>query len=140
MFKTWSIALILIVAVLSIASEAQAQKKTLKLTQEWSGSVADDALLKGTPECIATEAAFDKLWKKWKLPGKTPGVDFAKEIVVIATTSGSKLSLTPRLADNGDLELLGIATSDFGPGFRFVIGVVSRDGVKTVNGKKLPKE
>ena len=34
----------------------------------------------------------------------------------------------------------GIATSDFGPGFRYVMGTVPREGVKTVNKKDLPKE
>jgi hypothetical protein len=32
------------------------------------------------------------------------------------------------------------ATADFGPGFRYVIATVSREGVKKVNGKDLPKE
>jgi hypothetical protein len=33
-----------------------------------------------------------------------------------------------------------MATRDLRPGFRYVIATVSRAGVKTVNGKKLPKE
>ena len=33
--------------------------------------------------------------------------------------------------------MLGAATSDLAPGFRYVIATVSREGVKTVNGKEL---
>jgi hypothetical protein len=133
-------ALLLIAAVLLVVPPAQAQKKAVKLNQEWSGSVEDEGLLKGAPECITTAAGFEKLWKRWKLPGKAPGVDFDRELVVITTTSGSKLSLIPQLDEKGNLETLGMATSDFRPGFRFVIGVVSKENVKTVNGKKLPKD
>jgi hypothetical protein len=34
----------------------------------------------------------------------------------------------------------GFGTKDLRPGFRYVLGVVPREGVKTVNGKDLPKE
>jgi hypothetical protein len=135
------LALVGLVALVVLApGEARAQKKSVPLIQEFSGSVADEALVKGTPECITTEARFDKLWKLWKLKGKTPAVDFKVDMVVIVTGSGSKLSLTTRLDDKGNLETLGAGTLDLAPGFRYVIGVVSRDGVKTVNGKALPKD
>jgi hypothetical protein len=55
-------------------------------------------------------------------------------------TLGSKLRLSATLDDKGNLEVLGMATSDLRPGFRYVIATVSREGIKTVNGKMLPKE
>jgi hypothetical protein len=118
---------------------ALAQKQAVKINQQWSGSVADDALRKGTPEFITTAAGLEKLWKQWKLPGKVPSVDFDKELLLIVTTSGSKISLSAVL-DNGNLEPRGLATRDFGPGFRYVIGSVGKEGVKTVGRKALPKE
>jgi hypothetical protein len=136
--------IVLVLFVLAMAltmAEAQGPKKTVvKVLQVWSGSVEDDALLKGAPACVTTEAGFGKLWTKWKLPGKAPGVDFKKEIVLVETSSGSKLNLSANLDDKGNLQALGFGTRDFLPGFRFVLGTVSRDGVKTVNGKELPKE
>jgi hypothetical protein len=116
-----------------------AQGADVKLDKEWKGSVADADKANNAPECIATEKAFKKLWKSWGLPGKVPDVDFAKQIVVLQTTSGSNISLSAKLDDKGDLKLLGIATADFGPGFRYIMASVSRKGVKTVNGKKLPE-
>jgi len=56
------------------------------------------------------------------------------------TTSGSRVGVAATIDDKGNLANAGCATSDFGEGCRFVIGTVSRDGVKTVNGKALPKE
>jgi hypothetical protein len=46
------------------------------------------------------------------LAGPVPAVDFAKEIVIVATTGGSKLSLLPKLDDKGNLDVSGAATLD----------------------------
>jgi hypothetical protein len=121
------------------AAEAQTPPKAVKLVQQWKGSVADEKLQKGAPDVITSEKALAKLWKDWKIEHKLPKVDFTKEIVLVATTRGSKLNLSARLHDNGNLETLGFGTSDFGEGFRYVIGTVPRAGVKTVNKKELPK-
>jgi len=57
--------------------------------------------------------------------------------VLVATTQGSILRLAPTLDEKGDLRVVGVATLDLRLGFRYVIAVVSREGVKTVNGKEL---
>jgi hypothetical protein len=138
MFRSGAVAILLGLAVIVLlAPQAQAQKKDVKLIKMWSGSVDDADLAKDAPNYIADAKALEKLWKKWKIEAKVPEVDFKKEIVLVTTTVGSRLSLMPRLDDKGNLEVLGIATSDFGTGFRYVIATVSREGVKTVNGKEL---
>jgi hypothetical protein len=121
-----------------LVPQARADKKDVSLTKEWKGSVEDADLAKAAPEFVTDAKAFAKLWKKWGVEGKVPKVDFKKEIVIVSTTSGSRLSLSARLDDQGNLEVLGIATSDFGPGFRYAMATVPRAGVKTVNGKELP--
>jgi hypothetical protein len=119
------------------APRAQAQKKKLDVMQTWSGSVDDDKLMK--PPFIASAKEFDALWKAWKVPGDVPKVDFAKNIVVAAYSVGSKLNLAgATLDEKGNLEVLGFGTRDIRPGFRYVLGVVSREGVKSVNKKALP--
>jgi hypothetical protein len=129
-----------LVLLAQFTSEARAQKKALKFTQEWQGSVEDEAQLKDAPQVITSAKALEKLWKAWKIEGKVPKVDFTKEVVVVGTTRGSKIKLNAILDDKGNLEVLGLATRDLRPGFRYVMGTVSRDGVKTVNKKELPKE
>jgi hypothetical protein len=129
-----------LVLIAGFAAEARADKKPVKFTQNWKGSVADEALQKAAPECVVSAKALEKLWKDWKIEGKVPEVDFTKEIVVVGTTSGGKLNLSASLDDNGNLDVLGMATLDLVPGFRYVIATVPREGVKTVNKKDLPKE
>jgi hypothetical protein len=89
---------------------------------------------------VTSTKQLEKLWKDWKIAGKAPEVDFAKEIVIVQTTVGSKLTVNCSLDDNGNLKILGLGTSDFGEGFRYVIQSVNREGVKKVDGKDLPKE
>src|SRR5262245_52121933 len=124
-----------------LAAEVRAEKKAVKFTNEWKGAVADEDKQKGSPEVITSAKALEKLWKDWKIEDKMPKVDFDKEIVVLGTTRGSKINLSAKLDDeNGDLQVVGLATRDLVPGFRYVLATVPREGVKTVNKKELPKE
>jgi hypothetical protein len=49
--------------------------------------------------------ALEKLWKDWKLTDKMPDIDFTKELVVVSTTTGSRLRLALTLDDKGDLQV-----------------------------------
>jgi hypothetical protein len=119
------------------AEKKAAQKKAVKLIKEWKGSVADADLAKGAPEYVTNAKDLGELWKNWKIEGKVPEVDFKKQIVLVSTTVGSRLTLSATLDDKGNLQVLGLATRDIAPGFRYVMATVSREGVKTINGKEL---
>ena len=139
----WAAKKVLFVAmlVLAIVGVAQAAPTEVKTINSWSGSVDDENLQKEMPAdgFITNAKAFEKLIKAWKVAEKVPEVDFKKEIVVIATSVGSKLSLKASLNEKGDLKALGFGTRDLQPGFRYVIISVPSEGVKTVNGKALTK-
>ena len=129
-------------AVLSLAAGvALAAPTPLKPTNTWTGSVDDEKLAKAMPEngVITNAKDFAKLVKAWKVADKVPDVNFDKEIVLVARTAGSKLTLKASLDEKGDLKALGLATRDLRKGFRYVIISVPKEGVKTVNGKELPK-
>jgi hypothetical protein len=130
-------------AVLSLAlvGLAAAAPTPVKATNTWQGSVDDEKLMKEMPEngVITNAKDWEKLVKAWKIADKTPEVNFEKELIVIGTSVGSKLNLSASLDDKGDLRALGVGTSDLRPGFRYVILSVPKEGVKTVNGKALPK-
>jgi hypothetical protein len=125
----------------SFARADEPKKEPAKATVNLFGSVEDEKLQKQMPEngVVVSQKGWEKLAKAWgiKEPAK---VNFDKEILVVATTVGSKLNLSPRLDDKGDLKVLALATRDLRPGFRYAIKSVSKEGVKTVNGKALPKE
>jgi hypothetical protein len=127
-------------AVRAIAQQKVAQKKPVKPARQWSGSVEDERLAKDVPAVVTNSKALAKIWKDWKLTDKMPEVDFKKELVVVSTTRGSKLTLALALDERGDLRVGGIATRDLRPGFRYAIATVTNAGVKSVNGKALPKE
>ena len=135
--KSWVAALAALGLVVLITPAAQAGKERVKPTREWSGSVDDEALKKDAPPVITQRKELEKLWKAWGVAGQVPDVDFSREVVV-GTTSGSRLRLAATLDDKGNLQVLGMATLDFRPGFRYVIATVPRKGVKTVHGKVLP--
>jgi hypothetical protein len=105
--------------------------------KQWSGSVDDLPLREAVPEVILSKKGFENLWHVWKVPGSVPEVDFSRNLVVVQTTQGSKLRLAITLDENGNLQVLGLATRDLRPGFRYLAALLSRNGVKTLNGKEL---
>jgi len=131
-------ALAMVMAVPFPLSLFSADKKPVAPSQQWSGSVADLSLQKAVPEVILTEEGLQNLWKVWKIEGSVPKVDFSRNLIAVQTTRGSRLRLSAALDEKGNLEVLGLATRDLRPGFRYVAAVLSREGVKTVNGQKLP--
>jgi len=139
MFRLLVCAMLAGFAFAAVASRASAEEKKVEIAKQWSGSVEDEKLMK--PECITSTKGLEAVWKAWKLKGDVPKVDFTKEMVVAVYSVGSKLNMAgAKLDDKGNLEVLGLGTRDISPGFRYVLGVVSREGVKTVNKKELPKE
>jgi putative lipoprotein len=119
---------------------AVAADRPIMPTESWKGSVDNEVLLGKPPLVIAGATAWQTLWKDWRLEGKTPDVDFTKQLVIAQTTRGSVLNVSAKLTDEGDLKVIGIATRDLRPGFRYVLWSVSREGVKTVDGQPLPKD
>jgi hypothetical protein len=130
-----------VVLSLSVAGQASAAPMEVKATNTWKGSIADANLSSERPESgvIANATDFEKLFKAWNVAEKVPAIDFDKELVLVETTSGGTLNVRATLDENGNLKVVGIATRDFRPGFRYMIISVSKQHVKTVNGKALPK-
>jgi hypothetical protein len=137
-----TVPVVVLLLAAGVALAADDPSKELKPTNTWSGSVEDEKLIREVPKsgCITTAKGFEKLVKAWKVADKTPEVDFDKEIVLVSTTPGSKLALRVVRDDKGNVTVLGTATGEEKPGFRYVIVTVPKEGLMTVNGKALPKE
>jgi hypothetical protein len=126
-------------AFAAVVPQAAAQAKKVEISKKWSGSVENEKAIK--PEFITTAKKLEAVWKAWKIKEDMPKVDFTRNIVVAVYSSGSKLNLAgAKLDDKGNLTVLGFGTRDLRPGFRYVLGIVPREGVKTVNKKALPRE
>jgi hypothetical protein len=140
-FKMIFLATLAILMVVSYPLEGvPAERQPVTPVKEWTGSIDDPIIVSAAPEIIFSAKEFEALWLAWKLPGPVPEVDFSSYLVAVQTTQGSRLRLSAVLEDNGNLMVLGLATLDLRPGFRYVIAVLSRNGVKTVNGKELPNK
>lgn len=142
MIRSIALAATFAAAITAAAAQKTEQKKDdKKATVNLFASLDDRDLQKQMPESgvIASTKSWEKLAKAWSI--KDPAkVDFDKEILVVATTVGSRLNLSTKLSAKGDLTILALATRDLRPGFRYAIKSVSKEGVKTVNGKELPKD
>ena len=140
-FKMIFLATLAILMVVSFPLHSfPAGQEPVTPVREWSGSIDDLSLMNAAPEFILSAKEFENLWLAWKLLGSLPEIDFSTNLVAVQTTQGSKLRLSVALDDHGNLKVLGLATRDLHPGFRYVIGVLSRTGVKTVNGKEIPNQ
>jgi hypothetical protein len=116
---------------------AEPKVKRIDPTAEFTGSVKNESLIKDAPTLVTTTDALSKLWQTWKIADPKPKVDFKKQLVVLRTARGSILGIMLTLDDKGDLRVTGDSSRDLEPGFRYVIAIVGRSGIKTVNGKQL---
>jgi hypothetical protein len=91
-----------------------AQNKPVTIVRRWKGSVADADPAEDAPAYVADPKALEKLRKKWGVEGKVPEVDFKKEIVIGSTAVGSRLNLSARLDDKGNLGVLGVGRATSG--------------------------
>ena len=124
-----------IALMLGLLLAPAAESKELKPVQQWQGSVES-----GKPEAqgvITTAAEFAAVWKKCARTEPLPEIDWAKHFAYFASTSGSILRVNPTVDDAGNVKALGIATADFRSGFRYVLLVLPRARVRTVNGEAL---
>lgn len=120
--------------------EVRAETRKVVVMLTWHGSM-DRERGKDDPEFITDAKTLAKKWADWNMQGPVPdGIDLTKSLVAVVYTSGSNLQFSRATLDElGNLRVVGMATRDLRPGFRFLLAVVSKEGVVTVNGKALPK-
>ena len=114
--------------------------ESVNTTGRWYGVVEDPSLQEAAPAngVVADPESWKSLWETWRPDQELPQVDFDKEIVVVGVVPGpNRVLLRPVLAEAGDLRFVVAGTKMAGPGFGYALVKVSRDGVKTVNGKPI---
>ena len=105
----------------------------------FTGSIKDEALLKGTPAFIVNNQQLKDLWVKWQIADKMPLIDFTKQIVIVSTTDSTGLSAEYILDAQGNVKVQLTINKDFRaePGFRYYIAVLNKAGVKSIDGVTL---
>ena len=90
-----------------------------------------------TREVIIDGVEYERIWRELGLTEEPGAVDFAKEVVVVSTTRGSRITF--RLRDEGEkkLQVMSISTKDIRPGLRFAFCVLPRSVWKQINDSKI---
>jgi hypothetical protein len=120
----------------------------VKVEKEWKGGSRDEKdndLSEQAPKdgVIAGPETWAKLWKAWNSDKELPKVDFGKELLIVEAGPGGTniVDISDlKLRDDGDLTFFATVTQAGGSGFVYKIVKIKREGIKTVNGKDLPKE
>ena len=88
---------------------------------------------------VSDADAWKELREVWKIDDGTLEIDFDRQFVLVAITHGSLVSITLERDSHGNLKVETPSTADLRTdGFRYFVAVVSREGVKSVNGEELP--
>ena len=116
---------------------------SIEPTDHWDGIIADESLQKLVPVkkgFIADAKSLTRVWKAWRPDEKVPKIDFTKDLIVVGVVTGpNRVMIQPSLDEKGDLRLIIESTEVEGPGFGYRLLKVSREGVKSVNGKPVEK-
>ncbi|MCI0705003.1 MAG: hypothetical protein L0241_28420 [Planctomycetia bacterium] len=127
-------------AVVMLIPVSFAEEPKVTKTVDLSSSVDDLTRLREAPDngVIVSQKAWDKLAAAWGIK-EVPKVDFTKEMLIVGAHRGSEFKFLMEVK-TGDLKVELVGDKDLKPGFRYKIVSIKRDGIKTVNGKELPKE
>lgn len=117
---------------------AQAEVREIKPLKEWRGRVSNASGKKAPGRgYLASQAELDKLWAAWHIPGTSPKVDFKTRLVLIRTCNCSHISITSLLNQQGNLHIQVTVTKDITEDTAYVLVLIPRRGIRTVEGKPL---
>jgi hypothetical protein len=134
--------LCLIVLSLPARVAAEDKPKEVKPRMQWFGVVKDKELRKltGFRSSIGDAKEFEKIWNAWRPGEKVPAVDFTKEFVVMGTADLFKIDAFLLQNNKGDLAVItGGGGDKLAEGFSYGLAIISREGVKTVDGVAIGK-
>ena len=133
---------LLAISMLLILVSGSFANEEIKLEQKVTGKISDDALKAICPPdgLITSTVSWRKLWAAWRPQQPLPDVDFQKHLVLVETVSGPNNMFVNQLnlKNNGDLKYDVASTRIAGPGFAYLILIVPKAGIRTVNGKPVP--
>ena len=90
-----------------------------------------------TQGVIIDGVEYERIWRELGCIQEPGAVDFAKEVVVVSTTRGSRITFRLRDEGEGRLQVMSISTKDIRPGLRFAFCVLPRSVWKQINDSKI---
>ena len=124
-----------------LADDAQLPDKLTsespKALREFFGEAGSGVESGPVREVITDGADYERFWQKLGLEREPGVVDFAKELVVVSTTRGSRITFRLRDEGEGKLQVMSISTRDIRPGLRYGLCVLPKSKWKQVNDSKI---
>jgi len=126
-------------------------QRPLNFDRTWAAVVPDEELRNIAPRGFGTgvhmgliedDVTWERVWSAWRGKEQRPRIDFREEFVVVATTYTIHIHLKPpklRMGPQGKLHIPDPPGTTDGnePGFGYLLGVLHRKGIKSVNGHSL---
>jgi hypothetical protein len=87
---------------------------------------------------VTDAASLERIWAVWEIGEPMPKVDFERQIVLVAIVrSGLVMFKEPMIDDRGDLKRNVVATPDAPSFLSWVVCLIERDGIRSVDGQPL---
>ena len=116
----------------------------IKPTEQFSGTNKLNPLRSMAPKngVILDNAAFQNLWAAWQPTKPLPSVDFKNHFVIVEIVDGPNNVFTNKmiLSNSGDLKYAVASTRMAGEGFGYVMLIIPKTGIKSVNGKPITEK
>jgi hypothetical protein len=128
-------------------SLGQSGGKLIKVESEkyWSGVIKRELRHQAPPNgFIANEKAWAKLWRAYRGSDELPKIDFDKQMILVRVGNDLGMVLDEfMLNEKGDLKAvsIGVLGCDLHPKTcEYIFLLISREGVKSINGKPIQKD
>lgn len=136
-FKLCLACLILILPSVALSDEE------VSLDRRMSGKIADNALKTVIPKngMVTGTQAWRQLSAAWRPDKPFLAVDFDKQLVIVETVDGPNNMFVNQmmLDEQGNLKFDVASTRLAGPGFAYLVLIVPKKGIRSVNGKPVPQ-
>ncbi len=137
--RLW-LAIVLLIPILIPISPSIADEE-VSVTRKFSGKVADAELKALHPfsGTIVDANRWKELWTAWRPDQAVPQIDFQTELVIVNIARGPNtvFANTLKIDDQSNLKFEVASTRMAGPGFGYLIMVIPKSGIKSVNGVAL---
>lgn len=115
----------------------QLTSESPKALREFFGEAGSGVESGPAREVITDGADYEKFWRKLGLEQEPGVVDFARELLVVSTTRGSRITFRLRDEGEGKLQVMVISTRDIRPGLRYGFCVLPKSKWKQINDTKI---
>jgi hypothetical protein len=136
--KTWLVLAIIGSFLRLSVCWATGGDREIKPVKQWRGRTAW-SLVRNYPvkNFLSSQKELNELWTAWRLPGEPPSLDFRTHILLVATCTCSHITVSPCWHDGGNLTMGVTITKDLTPDAAYIMALIPRAGIRTVEGKPL---